>query len=182
MLMVTPGDPHEATAATRFLCESYRGPSYLRLGKGGERNINSAPPILDGALNIIKSDGEDAILSCGAILPRAAEAAIKMKTALASAVMWRNDRATRETIRGFVASHRQVLVVEEHLSAGGFGSFVRESMEGVTGLQERVRCLALDPSVCGMVGSADRLRDLGGLTVESMVHALTEQRCPYVRA
>ncbi len=64
-----------------------------------------------------------------------------------------------------------MIVIEEHLLAGGFGSFVREQLEPWPDLQARVRCLALKQAVCGRVGSQQFLREKSDLTAAAITKA-----------
>lgn len=62
-----------------------------------------------------------------------------------------------------VRGTRQLTIVEDHLTDGGFGSWLLESVVGEMGLVERIRIKALKPDVCRMVGSQAMLNALGGL-------------------
>jgi transketolase len=171
MLMATPCDPHEARAAVRFLCD-YDGPAYLRLGKAGEKVLHDAPLVLQAPALPRLCDGDGvAILACGSLADVALEAAPQLGAAVYSAALWRDDPQTGETIAHLVRSHCRVIVVEEHLPAGGFGSFVREQLEPWPDLQSRVRCLALRSAVCDKVGSQQFLRRQSDLTPEAIVRA-----------
>ena len=162
MLMATPGDPQETTAVTRFLCERYRGPAYLRLGKGGEPSMGAAPGQIEPGIRIVAARSDIAVLCCGAVLGWAAPVAESHGATLASCPLWWPDVRSGSVLRDLIARHRRTIVVEEHLIAGGFGSFVREQLEPSPELQARVRCLALDARACETVGSAAYLRSIGG--------------------
>ena len=172
MLLATPGDPLEAAAATAFLCR-HRGPAYLRLGKAGEHVVHAAPPLLQlpGFLTVMPG-GDRAVIACGTVLAMAAEPARRENTALISAVLWGDLPDVGQAVRDLVARHRRVVVVEEHLRAGGFGSFVRECLEPCPELNARVRCLALSPESSHVVGSQNFCRHQGGVTQEAIQAAL----------
>lgn len=174
MLMATPGDPLETAAVTRHLVAAHR-PSYLRLGKGGEETVHAAEPAV-GQLGPIKlgpgTDPSVAVLACGNVLPVAARAARERGAHLLSCPLWDDGAETRAAIVQTVHSYARLVVVEEHLAAGGFGSFVRECLEAHPDLQARVHCLSLDAKVCGQIASADRLRESGGITLEAIVRGL----------
>ena len=162
--LATPADPFETIAVVRYLC-SHPGPNYLRLGKGGEPHLHVAPPEIPGPGPIIIRPGAGrAILACGTAAAVAMEAAAADDTAVFSCPIWDESAACHEAIIRCVAGYRRVVTVEDHLVAGGFGSFVRECLETRPDLQARVRCCALDASVCGHVAGPARLRELGGVT------------------
>ena len=63
-----------------------------------------------------------------------------------------------------VAAHRHVVTLEDHLTDGGFGSWMLEALTSTPELLPRVSPIALDPAVCATVGSQAWLNRLGGLT------------------
>jgi transketolase len=173
MLMATPCDPLETRAVVQFLCEQ-PGAAYLRLGKAKEPQVHDARPTitsLPAFLPILPGERR-ALLACGSIAERAKQAAQATGAALYSAALWSADIATRQAIIQLVAQYERLVVVEEHLRAGGFGSFVRECLEACPELQARVRCVCVDDAVCGLVGSQNYLRDQGGLTLAALLQAL----------
>ena len=172
MLMATPCDPHETRAIVRFLC-GYNGPAYLRLGKAGEAILHSGPLVVSPPSFPRLCDGDGvAILACGSVAAIALAAAPAIGAAVYSAALWADDQATSETIAQLVRNHRRVIVIEEHMLAGGFGSFVREQLEPWPDLQARVRCLALKQEICGRVGSQQFLREKSDLTIQAISKAV----------
>lgn len=172
MLMATPGDSWETMAVTRYLARADR-PSYLRLGKGGEPRVHDSEPLLtDLGPQLVRQGTRRAILACGNSLALASAVAQETGATLLSCPLWDDGQATRDSIRQTVAGYDRLVVVEEHLSAGGFGSFVRECLEEEPGLQGRVRCRALDPAVCDRVGPVETLLAAGGLTMASISRGL----------
>ena len=172
MLMLTPGDAVETVAVTSYLMRARR-PAYLRLGKGGEPVVCGAPMVI-GALGprAVVPGGEDAVVACGNVLPLAVDAAHATGASAWSCPVWDASEECAASIRALIAQHRRVVVVEEHLVAGGFGSWVRECLEPTPELQSRVRCLALSADVCGTVAGAIALRTRGGVTLDAIVQLM----------
>jgi transketolase len=173
MLMATPCDPLETRSLVEYLC-SHAGPAYLRLGKAKEPVVHAARPKITRAPAIVpirKGSGR-AILACGSVAELGKNAAAMTGAALYSAALWSMDKATEQAIIALVEQYDRVVVAEEHLKSGGFGSFVRECLESRPELQVRVRCLSVDEEVCGMVGSQNYLRARGGMTTEAVLRAL----------
>ena len=183
MLLATPCDPLETKAVVEFLCQ-HTGPAYLRLGKAKEPVVHGTRPIINTipAFVPILSGERTAILACGSIADMAKSAAIQTGSSLYSAAIWASDEATRTAIIDLVSSYERLVVIEEHLRAGGFGSFVRECLEECPALQSRVRCLCVADEVCGMVGSQAYLRERGGLTITALLQALTTNNSRVIRA
>lgn len=173
MLMATPCDPLETQALVEYLC-GHAGPAYLRLGKAKEPVVHSVRPKITHApaiVPIVEGRGK-AILACGSVAELGKRAAAMTGAALYSAALWSMDGATERAIVSLIETYDRVVVVEEHLKSGGFGSFVRECLESHPELQARVRCLNVDEKVCGMVGSQQYLRTHGGLTTDAILQAL----------
>lgn len=162
ILMATPGDPRETVAVTRFIA-THHGPTYLRLGKGGEPVIGEDVPVLEPGVRIIEAGNDLAVLAVGAALGWCAPVARAVGATLASLPLWWPDARSAASLRQLVEGHRRVVVVEEHLRAGGAGSFVCEQLDPWPELIPRVRCLALAPEACGAVGSPAFIRGVGGL-------------------
>ena len=57
----------------------------------------------------------------------------------------------------------KIVTLEDHLFDGGFGSWLRESLEYAPHLMSRLSVRALDSKVCGMVGKQATLNEVGGL-------------------
>ncbi|MEO5866808.1 MAG: hypothetical protein ABIS14_02995, partial [Sphingomonas sp.] len=64
-----------------------------------------------------------------------------------------------------VARHARVETLEDHLLDGGFGSWMMEAVVGRGDLAGRISPIALDSTVCGMVGAQATLNRLGGLSL-----------------
>src|SRR5262249_25572831 len=75
LIVVAPGDPLEARAATRAVI-AYPGPCYLRLGKAGEPVIHPSPIEFELGKAIRMKEGKEVtLISTGSILLNAARAA-----------------------------------------------------------------------------------------------------------
>jgi transketolase len=177
MLMATPCDPLETRALVEYLC-THTGPAYLRLGKAKEPVVHANRPKITGfpTFTEVLAGNHTAILACGSVAELGKQAAQATGASLHSAALWMANAATTQLVLEFVETFDRVVIVEEHLRSGGLGSFVRECLEARPDLQARVRCLCVDDKVCGMVGGQNYLRTHGGLTVESIIQAVTEKK------
>lgn len=179
MILACPGDPEETRACLRYLVAN-SGPSYLRLGKAGEPRVHSEP--CEAKLGSILPVKPTGAVSTKAILSTAATLHLADSTltaddrlhgwALYSLPIW-NEQA-KQSVVDFVRRHERVITLEDHLRAGGFGSFVQESLDGAPELLSRVRCVALDSAVCGHVASQVLLNELGGLSTERLRAVMME--------
>jgi transketolase len=168
MLIAAPGDPLETRACLKYLVENPQ-PSYLRIGKAGEPVFHrTVPEIVPGGWLPISSgcDGrsDKVLLSTGATLGHAV--ALKQRSeyaeyAVYSMPLWGMRQKAAQGCR--VANVQRIVTLEDHLHDGGFGSWLMESLATAPELRERLHAIALDPIVCGLVGSQKTLNAKGGL-------------------
>lgn len=168
MLIAAPGDPLEARACLRYLVANPQ-PSYLRLGKAGEPEFHRSVPAVEPGRWLEVAAGARpqgrALLSTGATLGIAmgvAQSAGGERPAVYSMPLW--GMAAKERQAAEVARHEHVTTFEDHLVDGGFGSWLMEATRRQPELLVRLSGRALDPKVCGTVGSQSALNAWGGLT------------------
>jgi transketolase len=166
MLIAAPGDPMEVKACMRYLFANPQ-PSYLRLGKAGEKCLHTSVPIVEPGrwLKIHAENGcEQTLLTTGAPLAQAREWLSfpdYAGYALHSMPLW--SMATKPLQAEQLAGWKSVVTIEDHLADCGFGSWLRESLENNGQFMSRVSVKALNSKVCGMVGTQHMLNKLGGI-------------------
>lgn len=165
MLIAAPGDPMETRACMRYLSANPQ-PSYLRLGKAGEPVFHDEVPIVEPGrwLQVRSIEGaRKALLATGAALG----AALRRQEreggcSVASLPLW--SMATKPGQAAQVDAFDEVTTYEDHLTDGGFGTWLYEAVAGL-GLSPKLRSVALSSEVCGTVGSQATLNHLGGLEI-----------------
>lgn len=169
MLIAAPGDPMEVRSCMRYLV-THPQPSYLRLGKAGEPCFHSAPPVvaLGQWLKVSGSRKESTkcLLTTGATLDLAMKwiKTEKYKNHSVYALpLW--GMAAKQMQEAQVSLFSEIMTIEDHLTDCGFGSWLLEAMLPGHGCRDRIVLKALDPVVCGTVGSQKVLNELGGLIV-----------------
>lgn len=168
MLIAAPGDPMEVRACMRYLIQNPQ-PSYLRLAKAGEPCHHSAPPALaPGQWVPVKagtSSNQDCLLTTGAPLDMAMrwtrEHPAWFEFAVYSLPLWGLKHKPSQPAQ--LAHWDRVVTLEDHLTDAGFGSWLLESTQQSPNLAQRVTVRALDPQICGLVGSQTSLNSAGGL-------------------
>jgi transketolase len=166
MLIAAPGDPLEVRACLKYLID-HPGPSYLRLGKAGEPVFHDELPSIEAGkwVTVLPGESGQVILATGAALGYAVERHQKIqgpKPMVCSLPLWgmRFKQFQADQVQRFQA----VTTMEDHLQDGGFGTWLIESCLGSQELVGRIAVEALDPKVCGMVGSQKILNQSGGLS------------------
>jgi transketolase len=168
MLIAAPGDPMEVRACMRYLLKNPQ-PSYLRLGKAGEANLHEhVPDTLPGKwlkLNVSNGAVGKTLLTTGAPLALASNW-LKSNSqysdySLYSMPLW--GMKWKSMQQKEVLNWQEVIVVEDHLLDGGFGSWLMESLINNPKLLSQLRFKNLDSSICGAVAKQETLNSMGGL-------------------
>lgn len=182
MVVMAPGDPAEAEAATRAIA-AYPGTCYLRLGRGGERRIHES--ITDyqigRALQIRDSRQEGrkniTVFSSGAILDEVCDACRSLEQKDVGILQYSFPTVKpidREAIIKCAKDTDAVFTVEEHNITGGFGSAVAEVMAEVAGGTPLYR-IGLNDEYCTKVGSQQYLRNEYGLSAEKIAEYILDK-------
>lgn len=167
MLIASPGNGEETIKCLNYLVSNPQ-PSYLRLGKSRESecSVVSDEHIQPGDWSLVlkgeQSNKDVAVLATGGALSIAIEKFGKdKKVDVYTLPLWSMASKARQS--EWVSRYRSIEVYEDHLVDGGFGSWVLESLAMHPNLRQRITIHALDPLVCGLVGTQNQLEKLGGL-------------------
>lgn len=169
MLIAAPGDPMEVRACMRYLCENPQ-PSYLRLGKAGEKSYHPSVPRVEPGKWLTLGSGaatvsRKTLLSTGAALAVAMDkvsSCAKLKDyEIHSLPLW--GQSSKLLQESQAKAFDEIVTMEDHLIDGGFGSWLMESLQPF-GLRPKIDIQALDPLVCGLVGQQQALNQAGGLS------------------
>lgn len=167
MLIAAPGDPMEVRSCVRYLVNNPQ-PSYLRLGKAGERCAHTKPPVIEPGNWVLVRQGEDkttTFLTTGAALQVLLGEEDKVTPSIQSSIytlpLWGSKwkQIQSEQIENF----DEVISLEDHLADGGFSSFLLESLSMRQDQKHRLIIKSLDRKVCGMVGGQKELWNLSNL-------------------
>jgi transketolase len=177
LAVAAPGDPAETGAVMADLLAT-GGPAYLRLGKAGEPDVHQLPlRLARGESIVLRSGGDIAIFSTGAILASAVRAADLLARAGVHADVrsfpWL-DPLDLLAIHDAARRYRTIVTVEEHSITGGLGSAVAEILAELPGSAPLIR-IALPPRFSSLVGDQDHLRRAHGLDPEAISARVLEQ-------
>lgn len=167
MLIASPGNGDETIRCLHYLVNNPQ-PSYLRLGKSRGFAIDelSRAHIQPGDWSLVvkseQSDSDKAVLTTGGALSIAVEKYGKdKKVDIYTLPLW--SMASKDRQAEWVSKYKSIEIYEDHLIDGGFGSWLLESLAKNPSLRQRITIHALDPVVCGLVGTQNQLERLGGL-------------------
>lgn len=162
-LIASPGDALEVRACVRYILKNPQ-PSYLRLAKSGEPIFHSKiPEVKPGkwlklAENKKKKNNKNILLSTGGILPTV----ISMKNLkkysdyiVMTLPLWGQKYKLSQL--KYLRKANKIVSFEDHLSDGGFGSWLLEAANNKNFLTNKIKIKSLNTKVCGAVGSQKML-------------------------
>ncbi len=170
MLIGAPGDPLEVSSCLRYLVNNPQ-PSYLRLGKAGEKSVNLGHQLLElapGMWNKISlardTQASKAILSTGNGLQIVSDFLPQLETLgfdVYSMPLWGMKNKLLQPMQ--VQPYESLYLVEDHLLDGGFSSWMLEALLSSPALLGRIKAKTLSTEVCGLVASQHELHKLSGM-------------------
>ena len=173
MQVLSPSDPIEARALTRFAVEA-PGPKYLRLGKNREPHLHDDALPVHGPCAIELFPGTDvALFVTGSIASVAIEAREELAKRGVSArvVSVMRIKPLDDSIATVAHGIRGIVTVEEHSPVGGLGSAVLEFC-AQSGLSIPTRIVGASEAEIGRhIGSTEYMRAKTGLGVSDIIAA-----------
>ena len=172
--VICPGDPVEAALAVEKIAQT-DGTCYLRLGRGGEKNVNTVIREFEIGKAYKLRDAKDmnkkvAVFSTGAILEETSKAC-DMLEELGIAVEQYSFPTVkpidRAVIEDCAKQFDHIFTVEEHNIIGGFGGAVAEVLAECGGA--KLHRIGIDDFYCIEVGSQAYLREQVGINAEGIV-------------
>lgn len=171
MVVLAPGDPWEAAAATRALIR-YNGPVYLRLGRAGEPEVHSSPVEFEIGKSIRVREGNDiTLLAIGGMVYNAAKAADELKQKGINARVISAGSLKPFDEAAVIAAAKEtgkILTIEEHSLIGGLGSTVAEVL-AESGLSPKFKRLGIPSEFPSRVGDQEWFISHYKLDVQSIV-------------
>jgi transketolase len=173
MVVVAPGDPVEARAATAALAAN-PGPAYLRLGKAGEATWHKQAIDFQLGRSITMCDGCDlTIVTTGGVLGIAVEASRRLQAAGRSIRLLSMPSLVPLDAEAIVkAAHETaaILTIEEH-GRGGLGTMTAEVLASIRA-SVPFHPLRLTSDPIRLAGSQEELRSAQGISVSGILAAV----------
>lgn len=169
MRVMAPNDPAEARACTDFAGRA-KGPSYLRLGRNGERRLHAAELVSmsEGRMLLLSKSRqcEVAVIGgCGAT-DLASEVFESLERSGIETSLWSSPFIypfDREVVEELSRSAALVVSVEEHSVFGGLGSRCAEVIASARSGRARHLAFGIPPRPMHAVGDQRYLRAAAGL-------------------
>lgn len=173
--VICPGDPIEAALAVKKIAQT-DGTCYLRLGRGGEKNVNTVIKEFEIGKAYKLRDAKDmnkkvAVFSTGAILEETTKACDMLEEQEIAVEQYSFPTVKpidRAVIEDCADRFDNIFTVEEHNIVGGFGGAVAEVLAECGG-KAKLHRIGIDDFYCIEVGSQAYLREQVGINAEGIV-------------
>lgn len=178
--VICPGDPTEAALAVKKIANT-NGTCYLRLGRGGEKNINNVIKEFEigKAYKLRESKGAGksiAVFSTGAILEETTKACDMLEADGFSVEQYSFPTVKpidKQAIIDCAKKFDNIFTVEEHNVVGGFGSAVAEVL-AECGENTKLHRIGINDFYCIKVGSQAYLREQVGINAEGITNKVKD--------
>ena len=172
MRVMAPNDPVEAGACTG-LCGALEGPTYLRLGRNGERRIHASDlsTMREGRMMHVTGpkDAPVALVAACGTLDIALEAMEALRRDAIEATVWSCPFIVpfdQQAARALASTAELVVTVEEHAIFGGLGTRCAHEIASMPAPRARHLGVGIPPEPQHAVGDQKYLRQSTGLTAE----------------
>lgn len=173
--VICPGDPIEASLSVKKIAQT-DGTCYLRLGRGGEQNVNTVIKEFEIGKAYKLREAKDmnkkvAVFSTGAILEETAKACDMLEENGIAVEQYSFPTVKpidRKVIEDCANRFDNIFTVEEHNIVGGFGGAVAEVL-AERGGKAKLHRIGIDDFYCIEVGSQAYLREQVGINAEGIV-------------
>lgn len=150
LVILSPCDPLEVEGCIDYIIEKPQ-PSYLRIGKTNEKIFTSSKKLKLGGVNVIKRENNaKAILTTGTAIQNVPTEEYRNMD-IYSLPIW-SEKAPAEDIEKLLSDYETIFVVEDHIRAGGFFSWILERLSR-TSYSYKFKSISLDSKIIGAVGS-----------------------------
>ncbi|MFA6486007.1 MAG: transketolase C-terminal domain-containing protein [Candidatus Magasanikbacteria bacterium] len=173
MKVMCPADPNEAALVVKKAMK-IEGPSYIRLNRGGEKNviddIDYSGIEIVSPIKIIENKGSVVIFSCGNILSEAYKAAnnlVKNNKHVSLFSLPFLKPVDKEAVVNILKDYKAIFTVEEHNIIGGLGSIIAE-MIAEENLNVKLVRLGIEDKYFDFIGKQDYMRDQAGISAQKI--------------
>jgi len=176
MVVVAPGDPMEAEAATRAVA-AHAGPCYLRLGRAGEAKVHQGRIDFQLGKAIQVREGRDlTLISTGGLLETAIQVAeLLLSKGLEARVLSMHtvQPLDEAAVLAGARDTSAIFTLEEHSVTGGLGGAIAEVLAESLETPVKFKRFGLPAGFCSVVGSQKHLQEYHGLAPETLALSVT---------
>jgi transketolase len=173
MNVICPADPYEMEKVVEWCATKSTGPTYVRLGKRGEKNLDSfkADDFQFGKIRYLKRGNDIAIISYGIILQK-----IESVVKLYNKNNFNPSLISCHTIKPLdkngiievLKKYKKIIVIEEHVPHGGLSSRIKE-LAFDNKIMNSLECFTLKDKFIKSYGTYDDLLNKHGLNIDEII-------------
>lgn len=170
----SPIDSFDAKRCLNEIISSNR-PSYIRIGKGGEKQIFQNEDEIEIGYNVLRRFVDEVVVVTGSIAQNVLEAvdSINQSQKKQIGVIAVNKINNLELPMDLFGPQTKIVTVEEHIIIGGLRSAVLEKLSDAN-ISSRVFPIGISNPTASIVGSQDFVRDSHGLSVRGLTEQLLD--------
>lgn len=171
MTIFSPADPGETRQCLRWLVD-HPGPSYLRIGKAGEKVLHDRVISLETPHKVVDKDAKLAIAGTGGIVHEACKASeiLAEKGVMIDVFSCCKLSQIDGNYFKYFEKYEGVVAVEEHVAAGGLGEMLAANVVSSTKIVRKF----IPDDMSSTVGSQATLRRHAGIDALSLARAAAE--------
>lgn len=172
----SPGDLYETEAITKAAVKT-EGTVYMRLGKGGEKNVHQNTLVdyrVGDALEVIERSDIN-IFVTGAILSEAVKASellLEGNIHVGVTSFPTVKPIDMKYIKDMATSSKIIITLEEHNIIGGLGGAVSEIVAEMPNRTARIVRFGIDDHFSSVVGSQDYMRECNNLSAHKIAERI----------
>lgn len=179
LIFLNPADNIEMAAALSWALNR-RKPTYIRIGKKGEKSIHTSELKIDtddfGPFQIVnKKDSTRAILSTGTISYEALQAAKELNVK-GSVDFWsvpQIKEISQEFLSIKLSKYSEIFIIEEHNPYGGLGSIISYKLNDIKSLKPKITFINSQDTFHSGAGSIHEIRANLGITSQFIVERVS---------
>lgn len=173
MQVLAPCDPYELNQCIKFCVEKSIRPTYLRIGKKGEKNFSKNNNWKFGKINCLQKGEKICIISYGPIIKKAFEIQqmIKKKISIYSAHSLKPFDLNG--LNRIFKTYEHIITLEDHTLIGGLATIVNENSPKFK-YKGKIKNFGLKDEFIHSYGTQDQLLDLHGVSNKKILNHLSK--------
>ena len=161
--VLTPCDPFELQKCLNFCVNKSKKPTYLRIGKTGEKNFSLGKNWKFGKINQVSKGKDICILSYGPIIKKAFEVQKKIKKKISIYSCHSIKPFDYLTLRKIFYRYKHVITLEDHSKIGGIGE-ITQNFAWKEKYKGNITKFGLDDKFIHYYGNHDELLNKHGIS------------------
>jgi transketolase len=172
--ILSPSDPIEVEECLDLIISDPK-PTYLRLGKNGEHNLDSAMERNIEKLNFYNKNKKCLVLTTGSISEECENAVKKLNYEIENVFCFATLTQLKPLTIKYeeIQNFRFIVTVEEHSVVGGLGSIINDFVISKN-LKLNVLNIGCPDKIMHTIGSTNYLRSLYGLNSQSLFNRIRD--------